>query len=56
MTKNSADEQSKTKELQHGKFVNKRLPEVSEELDSFNRPLQKVGHFGEHTFIYVIYL
>ena len=41
-TKTSAEEQGKKKEFQQNKFVNKRLPEVSEELDSFNRPLHKV--------------
>ncbi|KAK2187311.1 hypothetical protein NP493_170g04032 [Ridgeia piscesae] len=42
-TKTSAEEQGKKKEFQQNKFVNKRLPEVSEELDSFNRPLHKVA-------------
>ena len=51
MTKNSADEQSKKKELQQKKFVNKRLPEVSEELDSINRPLHKVRNIGEYMFV-----
>ena len=43
-TKTSAEELGKKKELQQNKFVNKRLPEVSEELDSFNRPFHKVRH------------
>ena len=54
VTKTNTDEQSKTKELQHGKFVNKRLPEVSEELDNFNRPLQKVGHIKAYHIIIII--